>query len=374
VRIPLVDLKKQYQGIKDEIKTAVEQVMEDTSFILGPYVEKFEKQIAGYHNTEYAVGVGSGTDALVLSLVACGIGKGDEVITSPFTFIATAEAISRVGATPVFCDIDEKTYNLDPGKIKDKITPSTKGIIPVHLYGLPCRMDRVLSLARQYGLRVIEDCAQAFGAEYEGTRVGALGDAGCLSFFPGKNLGAFGDGGMVVTNSNETAQTLRMLRNHGSTTKYFYGMHGFNSRLDSLQAAILQVKLPRMDQWIAKRRENADMYNHMLFNTDVVTPFIPEGSSHAFNYYTIRVRHGRDRVGAFLREKGIASAVYYPLCLHLQEIYKELGYETGDFPVAERLQNEVLSLPMCPELSREKIESVCQAVKEALDVDTSILT
>ena len=237
----------------------------------------------------------------------------------------------------------------------------------VFFCGFPCRMDRVISLAQQHGLKVIEDCAQSFGAEYNGKKVGAIGDAGCLSFFPGRNLGAFGDGGMVVTNSDETARTLRMLRNHGSTTKYFYGMHGFNSRLDSLQAAILQVKLPYIDNWIAKRRENADKYNQVLFDMDVVPPFIPTESFHAFNYFTIRVRHGRDHVSALLREKGIASAVYYPLCLHLQETYKEFGYEKGDFPVAERLQDEVLSLPMYPELSGEEIESVCQAIQDVLD-------
>jgi dTDP-4-amino-4,6-dideoxygalactose transaminase len=360
--IALVDLKKQYQSIKDEINAAIEQVILDTNFILGYQVERLEQDVSRYYNVKYAVGVASGTDALVLSLIACGIGQGDDVITTPFTFIATAEAISRIGATPIFCDIDEKTYNLDPDKVRKKITPSTRAILPVHLYGLACDMEEILTLAREYNLKVIEDCCQAFGAEYKGKKIGSLGNAGCLSFFPGKNLGAYGDGGMVITNEEEIAWKIRMLRNHGSKAKYYYGMHGFNSRLDTMQAAILLVKLRYIDNWIKRRQENAGLYNQMLSNMDVICPFVPDYARHCFNYYTIRLKKDRDIVQKYLTKNGIAHAIYYPLCLHLQEIYKNLAYKNNDFPVAERLQGEVLSLPMYPELTLEEIKKICQVI------------
>ena len=361
--IPLVDLKKQYQSIKDDVKAAIENVLKNTDFILGSQVESLEKEIAAYHNNKYAVGVASGTDALVISLIACGIGKGDEVITTPFTFIATAEAISRAGAQPIFCDIDEKTYNLDPEKLRDKITPSTRAILPVHLYGLPCAMEEILSLAGKHNLKVIEDCAQAFGAEYNRKKVGSLGDVGCLSFFPGKNLGAYGDGGMVITDDEKIVEMARMLRNHGSTTKYHYGMHGFNSRLDTLQAAILRVKLRHIDKWIKMRQDNAVGYSEMFSGTDISLPSIPDYAAHSFNYYTIRIQEKRDVVQGRLKENGIGNAVYYPLCLHLQEVYRDLGYKKGDYPVAESMQDDVLSLPMYAELTREDIEEICKVVK-----------
>ncbi|MDY7030709.1 MAG: DegT/DnrJ/EryC1/StrS family aminotransferase [Thermodesulfobacteriota bacterium] len=360
--IPLVDLKKQYQSMKDEIDTAVFQVLQDSHFILGPQVKSLEESIAEYHNTEHAVGVASGTDALLLSLAACGIGAGDEVITTPFTFIATAETISRVGAKPVFYDIDEETYNLNPDGIEEKITPATKAIMPVHLYGLSCDMDRILSLAGEYNLKVIEDCAQAFGAEYKGKKAGSLGDVGCLSFFPGKNLGAYGDAGMVVTGDEEIANRIRTLRNHGSDIKYYYGMHGFNSRLDTLQAAILLVKLKHIDKWVKKRQANAAQYSELLSKTDVIVPSVPNYARHCFNYYTIRMNKDRDLIMNRLKENSIAHAVYYPLCLHLQEVYKDLGYEHGDFPVAEKAQNDVLSLPMYAELTPEEIETICRII------------
>ncbi|MDY6863561.1 MAG: DegT/DnrJ/EryC1/StrS family aminotransferase [Thermodesulfobacteriota bacterium] len=362
ISIPLVDLKKQYQNIKDEIDVVIARVLQGTDFILGYQTEKLEQEVAGYYNTKYAVGVASGTDALTLSLIACGIGRGDEVITTPFTFVATAEAIFRAGAKPSFCDIDEKTYNLHPDKIREKITSSTRAILPVHLYGLACDMDRILSLAGEYNLKVIEDCAQAFGAEYKGNKVGSMGNAGCFSFFPGKNLGAYGDGGMVVTDEEEIANKIKVLRGHGSKNKYYYDIHGFNSRLDTLQAAILRVKLRHIDKWIRMRQENADYYGRLLSDSDIVVPFIPDYASHCFNYYTIRLKKDRNIVQKRLEEKGIAYAIYYPLSLHLQKVYEYLAYKPGDFPGAEKIQDEVISLPMYPELTREEIKKICKVL------------
>ena len=382
--IPLVDLKKQYQSIKQEIDSAVGKVLKDARFILGPEVELLEEEIAGYCGTKFAIGAASGTDALALSLLALDINKDDEVITTPFTFIATTEAICRVGAKPVFCDIDYDTYNIDADKIEAKITKRTKAILPVHLYGLPCEMDKILSLSKKHNLKIIEDCAQAFGSQYETKKVGSLGNAGCLSFFPGKNLGCYGDGGMVITNDERIANTAKMLRNHGSTTKYYYGMHGFSSRLDTIQAAILRVKLRHIDEWIGLRIKSANLYNQLLEDSNIICPtnfFSPfdkgglmginfadgrtlEDELHSFNYYTVRIRKNRDLVQKRLKENDIASAIYYPLCLHLQEVYKDLGHHPGDFPIAEEAQNEVLSLPMCPELTSEQIQEITKVIKE----------
>ena len=366
MRIPLTDLKKQYKSIKEEIDSAIKQVITKTNFILGEEVEEFEKEIAKYFGAKYAVGVASGTDALLLSLEAIDIKKGDEVITTPFTFIATTETIIRAGAKPVFCDIDEKTYNLDVHKIEEKITPRTRAILPVHLYGLTCEMDKILSLAQKYNLKIIEDAAQSFGAEFEGKKVGTLGDIGCFSFFPAKNLGAFGDGGMITTINEQVMQKLKYLRNHGQTSSYHYTMHGFNSRLDTLQAAILKVKLGYIDKWIKMRQAKAEYYKKLFYGTDIVTPFIPNYAHHAFNYYTIRIKGKREVVLNHLKKNDIASAIYYPLCLHLQEVYKDLGYKPGNFPVAETIQNEVLSLPMYPELEKNEIEEVVARIKEVL--------
>ncbi len=371
--IPLTDLKLQYENIKDEIDSAIKAVLNETDFILGHQVAILEEEIAKYSGTKFAIGVASGTDALVLSLAASGIGTGDEVITTPFTFIATAEAISRVGAKPVFVDVERDSGNIDVknigGYLKRTVVshkPSAiKAIIPVHLYGLPCDMDSLMAVARQYNLKVIEDCAQSFGSEYKKKKAGSYGDAGCLSFFPGKSLGCYGDGGMVITNDEEIAKKAKMLRNHGSTTKYYYGMHGFNSRLDTLQASILRVKLKHIDKWIEKRINNATYYNRLLGNLPGITvPNTPINSKHGFNYYTMQIKKNRDLLQKNLKEKGIASAIYYPLCLHLQEVYKNLGYKLGDFPVAEQIQNEVLSLPMYPELTKEQIEQITNIVKE----------
>jgi len=366
VNIPLVDLKAQYKPIEDEINEAIQEVIHSGQFILGSEVEAFESEVAAYCGTKYAAGVASGTDALQLALLACGIKPGDEVITTPFTFIATAETIAKCGATPVFTDIDPKTYNIDPAKLESKINNKTKAILPVHLYGQPADMSPVLELAQKYNLKVIEDCAQALGAEYRGRKVGSLGDAGCLSFFPSKVLGAYGDGGMVITNAPDVAERAKMLSNHGCKEKYYHLIPGFNSRLDSLQAAILRVKLRHLNEWIELRRQKASVYCQLLERIDEIEPpYVAPYSSHIFNYYTIRLnsRLRRDKLKEFLGSQGIATAIYYPLSLHLQEVYKPLNYKPGDFPQSERAQEELLSLPMYPELEDQQIEEMVGLIK-----------
>jgi len=373
MNIPLVDLKAQYNLIKDEIDEAIHRVLEEGKFILGGEVDAFEEETASYIGTKHAVGVSSGTDALRLALLACHVEPGDEVITTPFTFIATAEAITLCGAVPVFADIDPKTYNIDTGKIEAKITNKTKAILPVHLYGQPADMNPIVELAEKYNLKVIEDCAQALGAEYQGRKVGSLGDVGCLSFFPSKVLGAYGDGGMVVTNSSEIAERVRMLRNHGCREKYYHLLPGFNSRLDSLQAAILRVKLRHVDDWLGQRRLLADRYSELLQKVKgIEPPYASPDAHHVFNYYTIRVsnpRTGRDKLRASLNAQGIATAIYYPLSLHLQQVYKPLGYQSGDFPMSEKAHGQVLSLPMYSELQEGQIERIAEAIK----IETSSL-
>ena len=367
MNLQMTDLNAQYESIKAEIDQAIKEVLNDSGFILGKQVGLFEEEAAEYFGVKFAVGVASGTDALVLSLAGLGIKEGDEVITTPFTFIATAEAISRVGARPVFCDIDEKTYNIDAGKINSKINSRVKAIIPVHLYGMPCRMDEILKGAKANDLKIIEDCAQSFGSEYAGKKTGSIGDCGCLSFFPAKTLGCYGDGGMVVTNNESLAENLKILRNHGSGSKYMYSTHGFNSRLDTIQAAVLRVKLKYIDGWIKQRIRNAEYYNKQLSAlAEITIPEIPKDSKHSFNYYTIQIKSGRDDIMAGLKARNIPSAVYYPLCLHLQEVYKDLKYKLGDFPVAEKSQDRVLSLPMYPELSEAQMDELVNAVKESI--------
>jgi dTDP-4-amino-4,6-dideoxygalactose transaminase len=368
MKIQMTDLKVQYDAIKSEIDTAINGVISDSAFILGDRVNLFEQEIAAYYGVNFAVGVASGTDALVLALESLELGQGDEVITTPFTFIATSEAISRVGARPVFCDIEYDTLNIDPAKIKEKITPKTKAILPVHLYGLSCKMDEICSIAGKHNIKIIEDCAQSFGSEYQGKKTGTFGDCGTLSFFPAKTLGCFGDGGMIITNDEEIAKKIKMLRNHGSTKKYYYGMHGFNSRLDSLQAAILRVKLKYIDEWINKRMSNAQYYNELLSDIQGLnTPVIPKDLKHTFNYYTVRIKNNkRQSVQEKLSSQGIAFAVSYPLSLHLQDVYKSLGYIKGDFPISEQAQEEVLSLPMYPELEKDQIKHIVKSIKEAL--------
>ena len=367
MNIPLVDLNAQYNLIRGDIDEAIQKVVQQGQFILGSEVEAFEEEVATYCNIKFAIGVASGTDALHLALLACGVKPGDEVITTPFTFIATAEAITQCGATPVFVDIDQKTYNIDPAKIEPKITERTEAILPVHLYGQPADMEPVLELAQKYNLKVIEDCAQALGAEHKGKRVGSLGNAGCLSFFPSKVLGAYGDGGMVVTNNPEIAEKVETLRNHGCKEKYYHLIPGFNSRLDSLQAAVLRVKLKHVDKWIEKRRQKVALYSRLLSQINgVEPPFEARYSYHIFNYYTVRLKNSevnRDKLREYLSAQGIATAIYYPLSLHLQEVYTCLDYKLGDLPQSEHAQEEVLSLPMYPELSEQQITAIAEVIK-----------
>ena len=367
MKVPLVDLKVQYNSIKEEIDEAIHGVLNNGQFILGPEVEAFENEMVSYCGTRFAIGVASGSDALELALIACGIKPGDEVITTPFTFIATAEAIARCGATPVFVDIEPKTRNIDPAKIEPKITEKTSAILPVHLYGQAADMSPITELARKHNLRVIEDCAQALGATYRGNKVGSLADAGCLSFFPSKVLGAYGDGGMVVTSNHEIAEMVEMLRNHGCKKKYYHLVHGFNDRLDSLQAAILRVKLRHLDEWIEQRRRKAEFYRQLLSGLEgVAPPFVAPNNNHVFNYYTIKLsgaKVNRTKLIEYLGSQGIATAIYYPLSLHLQEVYRSLGYRKGDLPQSEQAQDEVLSLPMYPELTEEQINLIVEAIK-----------
>ncbi|MCD6300402.1 MAG: DegT/DnrJ/EryC1/StrS family aminotransferase, partial [Dehalococcoidales bacterium] len=361
--------KAQYHSLRGEIDQAVHRVIESGQFILGEEVETLEREIATFLGVKYAIGVGSGTDALLLALLACGIKPEDEVITTPFTFIATVEAIIQCRARPVFVDIDPHTFNIDPTRIERKITERTKAILPVHLYGQPADMEPILELARKYKLKVIEDCAQSFGARYRGRKVGSFGNAGCLSFFPSKVLGAYGDGGMVVTDNAEVADKLRMLRNHGARQKYYHLIPGFNSRLDEIQAAILRVKLKHIDEWIDRRRQSAELYSRLLGEVAGIKPlYVAPYSFHNFNYYTIRLsdsRIDRNKLREYLTSQGIATAIYYPLSLHLQEVCRSLGYQAGDFPESERAQGEVLSLPMYPELTEDEVEWVVEKIRQS---------
>lgn len=368
--IPLADLKAQYISIKDEIDIAIQRVVQQGQFILGTEVRAFEEEMTTYCATKFAIGVASGTDALHLSLLACGVKPGDEVITSPFTFIATAEAITQCNAIPVFADIDPRTYNINPEQIEDKITSKTKVIIPVHLYGQPANMGPILKVGKKHNLKIVEDCAQALGAEYQGEKVGSMGNAGCLSFFPSKNLGAYGDGGMVVTNDNKIAETVDILRKHGAKTSYCHLMPGFNSRLDALQAAILSVKLKHLDEWNELRCHRALLYSQLLSQIDSIeTPYMEEHNKSSCNYYTIRLKDSnlnRDKLRKHLEARGIQTAVYYPLSLHLQEVYKSLGYKLGNFPQSELAQEQVLSLPMYPELKEEQIREIVVTISNYL--------
>ncbi len=364
--VPMVDLKIQFRAIQQEMTSAVLSVMENTHFILGSQGKALEEAVAAYHGVGHAVAVASGTDALHLALCAADIKKGDEVITTPFTFIATAEAISYVGAIPVFVDIDPVTFNIDARRIESAITGKTRAIIPVHLYGQPADMDAIMTLAKKRGLRVIEDCAQSFGAEYHGRKTGTFGDFGCFSFFPSKNLGGYGDGGMIVTDRPELAERLRSLRNHGSRVRYYHDEIGFNSRLDEIQAAILRVKLKRINKYNDKRRKNALLYNAFLAGTSIRTPSEASGTRHVFHQYTIRIEN-RDAVKERLDEGKITSSmIYYPVPLHLQAAYRDLGIKPGSLPEAERAAREVLSLPMYPELSEAQIRQVTNALTQAL--------
>ncbi len=364
--VPMVDLKIQYAAIREEVAGAVQGVIESAHFILGPQGKALEEAIAAYHGVKYAVAVASGTDALHLALLAAGIKRDDEVITTPFTFIATAEAASYIGAKPVFVDIDPSTFNIDISKIEAAITKKTRAIIPVHLYGAPVEMDGLMKLAKKHGLKVIEDCAQSFGAEYRGKKTGAFGDLGCFSFIPSKNLGCYGDGGMVVTDDAKLAEHMLSLRNHGSRIRYYHDEIGYNSRLDEIQAAILNIKFKHIDEYNAKRRKNAFLYNTILAGPGIQTPSEQDNTKHVFHQYTIRVKD-RDAVKQKLDAGNVTSSmIYYPVPLHLQAAYKNLGMKPGSLPKTELAAQEVLSLPMYPELTEEQIRLIADAVKKAL--------
>ena len=360
--IPVVDLKAQYAAIKPEVDTAIQRVLAHAQYIQGPEVRSFEEAFARFVGAEAAIGVASGTAALHLALLACGIGPGDEVITTPFTFYATAEAINQAGAMPVFVDIAPDTCNLDPTKIEAAITPRTRAIIPVHLYGQSADMDEILSIARQHGLRVIEDAAQAHAAEHHGRRCGSLGDLACFSFYPSKNLGCYGDGGMVTGSDPELLARIRRLRDHGRVGKYEHVELGWGSRLDALQAAILGAKLPHLERWTAQRRAAAARYNDLLAGAEVVTPTARPYNRHVYYCYVIRAPR-RDALAAHLTAQGIDTVVHYPIPMHLQPAYREMGLGPGTFPVAEAAAQQVLSLPMFPEISPDQQQRVAGAVR-----------
>lgn len=408
MNVPVLDLKRQYVTIKDEIDAAILDVVASVQFILGPHVKAFEDAAADYCGVKHAIGVASGTDALLLSLKALDIGPGDGVILPSFTFFATAGVIHNAGATPVFCDIDPKTFNLDPAHLRhilsryptnptnstNSMNPTIRALIPVHLYGQIADMNEINAIAEEFGLAVVEDAAQAIGATYSEPRItdhgprtmdhtprtmdhepgpsaraGTLGDLGCFSFFPTKNLGAYGDGGMIITDNDALADKLRMLRVHGSRPKYYHRMVGFNSRLDAIQAAILSVKLRHLDEWSTARGEVADRYDEELSGIEgIVIPFRAERRSHIFHQYTIRVLDGRrDELRDALKEQGIGTAIYYPLPLHLQECFENLGCKEGELPVSEKASREVLSLPVFPELTEEEQQSVVKAIKAFME-------
>ena len=363
--IQMVDVVGQYKRIKAEIDGAALRVLQSGQYILGKEVSEFENEIARYLDVKHAIGCASGTDALMVALMALGIGSGDEVITTPFTFVATTEMIVLLGAKPIYIDIDPVTYNIDPLKVEAAITNNTKAIIPVHLYGQSVDMDPLLEVANRYGIPIIEDMCQAIGADYKGKKVGGLGLMGCISFFPSKNLGAFGDAGMIVTNDSLLAEKLRMIVVHGSRVRYKHEVLGVNSRLDAIQAAMLRVKLRYLDQWISERRRAAMVYNRLFADSDVKTPIEASYGTHIFHQYTIRLK-SRDIVVRLLSEKNIPHAIYYPIPLHLQEAYISVGKPKGSFPITEKASDEVLSLPMHTELDDEQQQYIVRSILEAI--------
>lgn len=391
ISVPLLDLKPQYASIKEEIQAAISRVCDSQYFIMGPEVSELESELAAYCQAEFALGVSSGTDALILALMAINLKPGDEVITSPYTFFATAGSVARLGATAVFADIDPQTYNLDPRQIEAKITPRTRAIMPVHLYGQCADMDPIMEIARRHNLYVIEDAAQAIGSEYKGRRVGSIGHIGCFSFFPSKNLGAFGDGGAVTTNDPDLAEQMRILRVHGAEPKYYHKFVGGNFRLDALQAAVIRVKLKHLDNWTAGRQHNAARYNQLFIEAGLadiangnnrltlpyesgetdqyalrteaeVNPF--PGHRHIYNQYVIRAAHQRDDLRAFLTERKIGTEIYYPVALHQQECFAEWGDQTGQYPHSEEAAGETLAVPIYPELIEEQLQTVVATVAE----------
>jgi dTDP-4-amino-4,6-dideoxygalactose transaminase len=378
MKVPLLDLRAQYETIRDEVRSAVDRVFDSQHFVLGAEVQVLEEEIARYSQTKFAIGCASGSDALLLALMSCAVGPGDEVITSPFSFFATASSITRLGARPVFVDIDERTFNLDPALVDAALTEKTKAIVPVHIYGQCAEMDPLIELSRQGGRRtaegnpeapipIIEDAAQAIGAEDRGRRAGSIGTIGCLSFYPSKNLGGAGDGGMLVTSDLEHARRLHMLRVHGEESKYHHKVVGINSRLDALQAAVLRAKLPHLDEWTTARQRKAQQYELMFLDAGlaerIVAPLVRRNTRHIFHQFVIRVRDGRrDALREHLRECGVGTDVYYPVPLHLQECFAYLGYQEGDFPIAEAAAKETLALPVYPELTDEQQAYVVGAI------------
>ena len=387
MNIPLIDLKAQYKSLEEELNQAALEVLSSAKYIMGENVIEFEKEFANYVGVKHAISVGNGTDALVLALKAMGIKEGDEVITTPFTFFATAEAISAVGAVPVFVDVDKETFNIDVTKIEEKITNKTKAIIPVHIFGQAADMDEINKIAKKHNLLVLEDACQAIGGKYKGKNIGALADAACFSFFPTKNLGCAGDGGMIVTDNDDIAIIARALRTHGSgengqkaynllnniteevktaegaddtvynPLKYYNYLIGYNTRLDAIQAALLRIKLKEIDKWNAKRREIVKIYNDALQNSDYVTPFCREDVEHVYHMYILQSEK-REEVIAKLKKAGVATGVYYPIPLHLQKVYKDLGYKEGDMPVAEYLSHRTFAIPVYPELTKEQVDYI----------------
>lgn len=365
MKVDIFTLKKQYESIKDELKSPIEKVIQSGGFILGEDVGLFELEFASYCGVKYGIGVNSGTDALFLACLACGIGKGDEVITPAYTYIATSLGISMTGASPVFVDIEEKTYSMDISKIETAITKKTKAVLLVHLYGHPADMDPIMQIAKKHKLKVIEDCAQAHGALYKNKKIGSFGDAACFSFYPTKNLGAFGDGGMVITNSEDIRDRMLLLRDYGRKGRYEHIIKGYNSRLDTLQAAILRVKLKHLDEWNEKRRKNAAFYTKLFKESklDIILPSEADYAKHVHHLYTVRVKN-RENVMEKLADRGVRTLIHYPIPIHLQECYKELGYKKGDFPISEKCCEEIMSLPMYPELREEEIKYVVEVISE----------
>lgn len=363
MQIPLLDLKAQYVNIKDEIIRAISDVCDNQAFALGPAVAEFEEKVAAYCNSKYAIGVSSGTDALLVSLMALDIKPGDEVITTPFTFFATAGSIVRLGAKPVFVDVDRESYNIDPSAIEQKITDKTRAIIPVHLFGQVAQMKAINEIAKRHNLAVIEDAAQAIGATQNGIKAGNFGDCGCFSFYPTKNLGGFGDGGLVTTNREDIAQKIKALRDHGQNPRYFYKIIGGNFRLDGIQGAVLNIKLRYLDGWNEKRKQNAALYDSLLGDSPVQTPKISADNVSIYHQYTITSPE-RDKLQQFLAENNIGSAIFYPKPLHLQDCFSDLGYKPGDLPIAEQLCKEVLSLPIYSELTTDQIEYVAKTIRK----------
>lgn len=369
MKVPLLDLQAQYATIRDEVTVALARVFESQHFVLGAEVQALEEEIAQYSQTKFAVGCASGSDALLLALMSCGVGEGDEVITTPFSFFATASSVTRLGARPVFVDIDERTYNINPAQLAEAINERTKAIMPVHLYGQCAEMDAINELANKRGVTIIEDAAQAIGAEDNGRRAGSMSAIGCISFYPSKNLGGAGDGGMLVTSDPDHAARLRVLRVHGEKRQYYHQWVGINSRLDALQAVVLRVKMKYLDDWTIQRQRNAETYE-ALFNEaglaeKLTLPMIRRDGRHVFHQYVVRVSDGRrDELRDYLKGRGVGTGVYYPLPLHMQECFADLGYQNGDFPITERAALETLALPVYPELTEEHLRYVVTACKE----------